>query len=151
MTAIAFLAFNAVLMAAAASDVRSMRIPNVLPTLLAAGAVVFAFPASWGEAASRLAVAALIALIGGVLWSRRILGGGDLKLLAAAGLWIPLHSAMAFATFLGLAGGAQSLVTLAWVGLQPSLQPRLAPGWRYMPYGVSIAMAGLAWSAAQLP
>jgi len=147
---IGFVAFNGLLLAAAASDLRTMRIPNLLPMMLAIGALLLDPPGAWSEALSRLTVAALIGVIGLVLWMRHVLGGGDLKLLAAAGLWIPLDGAATFATYLGLAGGIQSLAFLAWVKLQPTVQPHAAPGWRYMPYAVAIAGAGLAWSCTRL-
>jgi prepilin peptidase CpaA len=139
--------FNAVLLAAAACDLRTFRIPNALSILLAAGALVLAFPGTPMAALSRLACAAVVSALALALYLRGLMGGGDLKLLAAAALWIPFPQLAGFATLLGLAGALQGLGTLLWVRIVPSSEGMLARGpGRQMPYAVSIAVAGLVWS-----
>jgi prepilin peptidase CpaA len=148
MTPAAIVAFNGVLFCAAASDLRRYRIPNILPALLALAALALAFPATAEAAMSRAASVAMVSLIAGGLWLRGLLGGGDLKLLAACAAWIPLGGLAAFALALGIASCVQGLTALAWMraaGTAPLgsiIRNRL-------PYGVSIAAAGLAWSLLQ--
>jgi prepilin peptidase CpaA len=150
MSVVALVWFNAVLVAAAAYDLRTFRIPNTLPILLAAGALIVAFPATPAQALSRLASGGVVSALGLALYLRGLMGGGDLKLLAAAALWIPFSGLASFATLLGLAGALQGLGTLLWVRVVPSSEGVLARGpWREMPYAVSIAAAGLVWSGVR--
>lgn len=149
MSPVAFLAFNAVLLLAAASDVRHYRIPNLLPLLLAAGALLLDFPASLGDALSRAASVAIVAPIGGGLWRGGLLGGGDLKLLAACALWTPLGGLAGFAMALGLASGLQGASALAIARLRTGGSLASAAAGR-LPYALSIAAAGLAWSWTRL-
>ncbi|RAK60800.1 hypothetical protein DJ021_13775 [Phenylobacterium hankyongense] len=150
MSVAAFVWFNAVLLIAAACDLRTFRIPNILPILLAAGALVLALPATPAEALSRLACVGVVAVLGLALYLRGLMGGGDLKLLAGAAFWIPFPELANFAILLGLAGGLQGVGTLVWVRVAPSSEGTLARGdWRKMPYAVSIAVAGLVWSGVR--
>jgi prepilin peptidase CpaA len=150
MTIFGFAAFNAILLCAAVSDARRYRIPNALPALLAMAGLVLAFPQTLSEGFGRAATAALFALLGGAIWLRGLLGGGDLKLLVACAVWIPIGALPLFLMALGLASGVQGLAALAllrFAGAAPlaeALRNRL-------PYAVSIAVAGLAWSLPRLP
>jgi prepilin peptidase CpaA len=143
MPALALAIFCLVLAIAAASDLASRRIPNALPLALALGAVVFAWPVGdngWIDCAvSGLLTAALAA----GLYLCGLLGGGDVKLLAAAALWIPLPTLPYFVFALGLAGALQAGFTLAF---RRARSPGLAVRGQEMPYGLSIAAAGLAWA-----
>ncbi|MBC6982414.1 prepilin peptidase [Caulobacter sp. 17J80-11] len=147
----ASLYFGAVLIVAAISDVRSFRIPNVLPAILALGALVLATPETGGEWASRFTSVLAVGGFAMGLYMANGLGGGDVKLLAAAALWAPLSTLPAFILSLGLAGGLQALAVMAWTrwraagalaGGAPAAEPA-APA--RMPYAVSIAAAGLFW------
>lgn len=152
MSPMAFLSFNALLWCAAASDLRRFRIPNFLPGLLAIAALALDFPASADEALSRTGSLLAVSLVGGALWLRGLLGGGDLKLLMACGLWVPLLGLPQFAAALGLASGLQGAVTLLAVHIQAGSSATLAAGLRRrLPYGLSIAAAGLYWSLSLTP
>ena len=147
MSLVAFLAFNAALLTAAAWDLRFMRIPNAIPLMLSAGSLLLHPPTSVAGALGRLAVVAMVATVCLALYLRNALGGGDVKLLVACALWLPLSGAPTFATALGVAGALQGLGTLLLNRLSPAVQPRLArANYHQMPYGVSIAAAGLFWS-----
>lgn len=145
MPAIAFAAFNSVLLCAAMWDVLRYRIPNLLPALLALSALILAFPTTVGEGLSRAGSTTLIALLGGAMWLRGLLGGGDLKLLVACGLWIPLEGLPLFGAALGLISGVQGLATLAFTRLAGH-EPLASAMRSRLPYAVSIAAAGLTWS-----
>ena len=108
MSLAAFVFFNGLLLVAAVYDLRSFRIPNQLSLVLAAAAVPLSPPASAEEAIGRLATVTIIGLVALGLYLKNALGGGDVKLLAACGLWIPLSGLPTFATALGLAGGLQA-------------------------------------------
>lgn len=149
LSPLGFIGFNAILIAAAIGDVRSMRIPNLVPAALAVAAFLLAWPAGLGEFGSRLVSAALIGSVGLGLYVFGLLGGGDLKLLAAAGLWMPFSSLGAFVVLLGLAGGLQGVMTLASIRLAQMGSAGAPERAREMPYGVAIALAGALWSVSR--
>jgi prepilin peptidase CpaA len=101
---------------AAASDVTSYRIPNWLTALTAA---LFFPMALWTgmpmqEFGFHLMAGAILFVIGYLLFSFGLFGGGDAKLMAAAGLWFgPMQQTASFLVFTVLAGG---LLTLAVAG-----------------------------------
>ena len=149
MSLAAFVFFNGLLLVAAVYDLRSFRIPNQLSLVMAAAAVPLSPPASAEEAIGRLATVAIIGLVALGLYLKNALGGGDVKLLAACGLWIPLSGLPTFATALGLAGGLQAIGTLVLIRLSPDVKPYLArDDYHRMPYAVSIVAAGLVVGSA---
>lgn len=143
----AFIAFNGLLLCAALSDLWRYRIPNALPSLLALSGLILAFPHSPVEAASRAGSAAIVSAVAGALWLRGLLGGGDLKLMMACALWMPLSGLASFAVALGLASGVQGVAALAIS--QTCLRTPMASAMRSrVPYALSITVAGLVWSLA---
>jgi prepilin peptidase CpaA len=135
--------FLLILGLAAAGDVATRRIPNLLCAVLALAAVLIAFPASLDEALWRAASALFLALVAVPLWLHRALGGGDVKLLAASALWIPLPELPVFVIALALAGGVQALFVVAGRALAPVGARSIARV--RMPYALSIAAAGALW------
>lgn len=136
-----------VLVAVAYFDLRFMRIPNVL-TFIALGVVAVAFlfvpPADlW----TRLAVAAIVLVLGVAAFAFRLIGGGDVKILPALLLAVPTYCLSIFANVF-----AASMI----VGIVLVLALRRLPvinglGWKTFggstkfPMGLSIAMSGLAF------
>lgn len=151
----AALAFALVLSAvallwAAASDLSRYLIPNRVCALIAAAyAVAFAgLPvADW---LAGLATGFAVLALGAILFARGLVGGGDVKLAAAIGLWAGPAFLSDFALVTALAGAA-----LAAVMLSPlrRLMPRragdeAAEGFKQpMPFGAPLA-AGGAWVLA---
>ena len=140
------------LVLAALSDLRSLRIPNWLTGSLAAAFPVIAL--LWGGHVDWLShiAAGLAVLVGAaILFALRLMGGGDVKLLAAVSLWIGLGSLLPFLTLTAVIGGgfAVLLVLLRTSAVQIVLQrvlPRLAhfaDAKMKLPYGVPIAIAGI--------
>jgi prepilin peptidase CpaA len=140
------------LVLAALSDLRSLRIPNWLTFSMAAAfpvmAVLFGGEVDW---LSHLAAGAAVFLGAAILFALRLMGGGDVKLLAAVALWIGLGPLLPFLVITAVIGGAFTAVILllrlpvtqvALVRLLPRLsdfsQKKMA-----VPYGVPIAVAGL--------
>jgi prepilin peptidase CpaA len=90
----------------------------------------------WASAVVGLGVLAL----GFMLFSRGLLGGGDVKLMAAISLWAGPDLALPFVFITGIAGGFISLAMIA-----PRLFVRegaLLAG-PPVPYGVAVAAGGL--------
>ena len=141
-------------------DLTTMKIPNWISVAL----IVAFFPAALllglapGAIGMHAGVAALALLIGMGLFAAGLLGGGDVKLMASACLWLGPAGSGAFLLWTAAIGG---LFCLALLAGRAWLQPRAAgcTGWfaRLMtpkgdiPYGVAIAAGALAaWPASPL-
>lgn len=137
--------FNVVLAMAAVCDLRWWRIPNILPLLLALGAVVM-----MSGGVNPVPFLMSLAIVGPVvvaLFVAGFMGGGDTKLLMAAALWIPVPDLPLFAMCLGVAAGLQGLAVLAWIRAVPGVRPQRGTARRrQMPFALSIAAAGAAWT-----
>ena len=150
----------ALVIVAGLTDLTSMKIPNWISGLLILGffpaALLLHLPPMGFAVHAGVAVAVL--LVGMGLFALRLLGGGDVKLMASACLWLGVAGAGMFLLWTAVIGGLFCLMLLvarAW------LQPYAAsgPGWvvRLMepkgdiPYGVAIAAGVLvAWPASPL-
>jgi len=100
--------------AAAASDVRSRRIPNALTGALAvAGVVTAGATRGLSGAGIALAILAVSLAAGTYAFSRGWFGGGDIKLLAAGCCGLTPALAADFLIFTALCGGLLSLYALA--------------------------------------
>ena len=88
LSQIALGAFVVLLVAAAISDVRDLRIPNRYCAAIVLLYPVYVLTAPYGVAWTDGAIVGAAALaIGFLLFSMRLAGGGDVKLFAAASLW----------------------------------------------------------------
>ncbi len=141
--AIAFAAM-ALLVIAAYSDIRTFRIPNVLVLAISAlgvnRLVLLGDPISVIYA---VIAGALVFLIGLLLFSRGIVGGGDVKLLAATILLIRYRDLYQFFVFMTVFGALLSVAAIIrnrvslFVGLRGTVRSAA------IPYGVAIAAAGI--------
>jgi prepilin peptidase CpaA len=142
---------------AAVGDAKTYRIPNILPALVAVGFGA----AAWFEPPIFLGGGLLTGLgvfgLGALLFARRLMGGGDVKLLAATSLWCGPGLLMPFALIVGVTAIVLALVMLSPLGrLLPAPPPRLAAGpegfaaatRQPMPFGVAVAVGGL-WMLGQ--
>lgn len=103
---------------------------------------------SLGEIGFAAAVAIALLVFGAIAFAAGMLGGGDVKLLAAAGLFAGFSQLVVFLLVLALAGGVLSLLALMGVGIgTPSAA---ADGRRYLPYGPAIAAGGVAVAVARI-
>ena len=132
------------LAAAAVEDALRLRISNLTCAAVFAGAVaamaVHGFSSDlWQNALVCLAILA----VGTMAFAAGWLGGGDIKLLAAIGLWIDLRAATGLITAVFIAGGLVALVYLVVRQVVPS---RRAIDSRHsrIPYGLAI-VAGAAF------
>jgi prepilin peptidase CpaA len=130
----------AMLIVVAAGDLRSRRIPNWLNLAIALTAIPFWWLSGlslWPDVASQVALAAGVFVFFAILFHLGMMGGGDVKLLAALALWLPLGSVVKLLVIMSLAGGVLTLVMLA-------RRRRASSGEKTeVPYGVAIAFAGM--------
>lgn len=147
---------------AAVSDLRTYLIPNgisialvALYPLYVAASLTGGAPMDW---AGGVLAASLVFAIGFGLFCFGVMGGGDVKLFAAAALWTGLNSLVLFLIVVGVAGG---VLSMAIVGARAATLMRLPPDLRAVtypygrlgvlraamqcnaPYGVAIALGGI--------
>jgi prepilin peptidase CpaA len=140
-------------------DVATRLIQNEICLALALLGIA-AQSASPMQVAHSLIAAAILLLLLLVIYARGWVGGGDVKLLVALAIGLPLTGVIQLLTTTALAGGVLALVHLMMRHLP---YPRLAPAgsslvrrvyaverWRHLrraplPYGVAIACGGI-WS-----
>ena len=146
--------FAILLVAAAVEDAVRLRISNITVGLVLLGAIVTAFvlgiePRMWQNLA--LLVAAL--LVGTPLFGRGILGGGDVKLLAATFAWFNLSAAPTVLMAVALSGGILALLVIALRSFNWSDKTRqravVLQRRGGIPYGVAIAAGALITMALQ--
>lgn len=149
---LALLLFPLGVVFAALRDLTSYTIPNRVSLSLLAlylpVALIMGLP---------LQAIGLSALIGAVMlglgigmFSLRWIGGGDAKVIAAAGLWLGWPAVMPFALWTALAGGGLSLILMGGRRLGAPVTDR-APAWvgrlltpgGDVPYGLAICFGAL--------
>ena len=139
-TQILLLALAAILVVAAAIDVRTFTISNRLNLTVALLAPLYWLSAElpfWPDVGVQLAAgAAVFVLLAGAFYAG-MMGGGDVKLAAALALWFSPASTIKFLVPTSLAGGVLTLAGLAWH------RAKRREGRPEIPYGVAIAFGGL--------
>ncbi|MGI9462549.1 MAG: A24 family peptidase [Aestuariivirgaceae bacterium] len=139
---------------AAVTDYRHMIVPNWICGLIALGFVLFA-AAHWSEIdlQMHLLIAGILFGIALICWFAGWLGGGDVKLLGAVGLWLGTPYAFAFLFILAVTSAVLSSFLLL-VGklsnrsvdsVPAALKPamRMAKEGRFA-YAIPIVLAALA-------
>ncbi len=99
------------LLAASATDLAFRRVPNMVSALLTISGLILR--AVSGSLASGLLAALAVFAMAAFCWRRGWLGGGDVKLLAAATLSLPPLLTPSFLLAVALAGGVLALLYLA--------------------------------------
>ncbi|MDO9362224.1 MAG: prepilin peptidase [Sphingopyxis sp.] len=133
------------MIAAAISDIRSRTISNELNAAMALLAIPFWIAgglALWPDVAIQFGAAFAVFLVFAGLFAIGAMGGGDVKMIGAVMLWIPLPLFMPMLTIMAVGGGILSAIMLVHMKLRPSDKPV------EVPYGVAIAAAGL-WALHQ--
>ena len=138
-------------------DIATRLIPNELCAALALLGIAGQL-ASPMQVAYSMVVATILLLLLLVIHAREWIGGGDVKLLVALAIGLPLTGVIQLLTITALAGGVLALMHLMMRQLP---YPRLAPAgssllrrvyaverWRHLrhaplPYGVAIACGGI--------
>jgi prepilin peptidase CpaA len=134
------------LIAAAITDVRSFRIPNLFPGIVILLFIVVHGLAGFSTSLWENLLHFLAALaVGMILFARGWIGGGDAKLYAAVALWFSWAGAISLIFATTMAGG---VVAIAFIGARLlGLRKNVPKEDRRIPYGVAIA-AGAILSAA---
>jgi len=149
---VAIFAFAVLTVLSAYSDAKSLTIPNRYCLAIAALFPIYALETDqvvdW---AATLGLAGGMLVVGFLLFARRLVGAGDVKLAAAVTLWAGPDLFLEFATLSGVAGGGLAL--FLWFRHRLERAPALShvlitdadPDFtkQPMPYGVAIAVGGL--------
>lgn len=95
-------------------DVTSLRIPNAIPLSLAGlyPAYVGIVGVAFHDAISAVAATAAVFVVGTVLFGFRLIGGGDVKLMAAISLWAGAGGVLGFLVTTTLAGGVIAVLMM---------------------------------------
>ncbi len=142
--------FLPIIFGSAISDFNHLKIRNVQVTVgLAAFLVISPFLLDLNEISFRLLSAVLIFGICFILFSLRLIGGGDAKMMPVVLLFVPSDEVV---LFLRIFAGALLLVSLGALFIQRTPRLRRA-GWttaqerRQVPVGVAMALSAAALAA----
>jgi len=140
-------AFFVLCLQAAVKDTLSLKITNGLNLSIAALFVPAAFAAQigWGAAGWHLLAGLIAFLVSYLLFSFRLFGGGDAKMIPGVILWIGPAGWMQFVMGMALSGGLLALLILI---ARRSVPAEVTPGFAQkvmskengIPYGVAIAI-----------
>ena len=128
-------------------DLRRRDIPNWIVLAIALAAPFWWWAnglALWPDAALRVALAVVVLLVFMAAWLLRMMGGGDVKLLAALALWFAPLPLVDLLLAMAIAGGALTLVTLVLHRRARRTDPV------EVPYGIAIAGAAVWVMANQI-
>jgi prepilin peptidase CpaA len=165
-------AFTLLLASACAFDLRVRRIPNRLVAIIGVAGALFAFATMppWSGVQHVLGGAGVGLALWLPFWLMRVLGAGDVKLAASAGIWLGVSGVIEASLVAAACGGVLALWALsrqggvavgvarfgAWMIASRAARkigPELTPQERRIPYGLAIAagaavvawMPGLIW------
>ncbi|MFN4097323.1 MAG: prepilin peptidase [Sphingomonas sp.] len=129
-----------ILVSAGIEDARIREISNWKNAAITLLAVPWWFAmglSPWPDMAIQLGVALAVFALFAAAFHFGMMGGGDVKMIAALALWFPFDKLVSLIVIMSLAGGAITLVMLVekWVRRR-SEQPEV-------PYGIAIAIAAL--------
>jgi prepilin peptidase CpaA len=128
------------LLAAGIEDAHRRTISNWTNLAVAALAPVWWWAqgyALWPDVPVQLLLAAIALAVFAGAFAAGMMGGGDVKLIAALALWLPVMPFLTLLMVMSLAGGVVTLIMMAerrWIRGEGQLE---------IPYGVAIAFAGL--------
>jgi prepilin peptidase CpaA len=146
----------ALMILAAVSDCASFRIPNWLTGLTA---LAF-FPMAWAtgmplaELGWHVLAGFVLFFAGYALFALGLFGGGDAKLMAAAGLWFGTAGSLNFLAMTAIAGGILAFVVAVWSAIflhwdingserTLPLRQRLKQWAPKLPYGIALAVGAI--------
>ena len=129
----------AALALAALRDWRSRRIPNWLNAGIALLAIPFWWASGlsiWPDVAVQIGLAAALLLVFWLAFAVGMMGGGDVKMIAALALWLPPAAMIKLLLIMSIAGGVLTIAML--------IPHRIAKakGQPEIPYGIAIAFGG---------
>lgn len=132
-------------LAAAWTDVRQRRIPNLLSLACALAGLAIALwlggLAGLGWHAAHMAVALVIGM---VLFAIKVVGGGDAKFYAGVAAFFPLQQGLLLGAAIGISGGVLLLFFIVWkrtAGRKVDMSGNR--NMAKLPYGVAIGAGAL--------
>ncbi len=139
---------------AALEDIRTFKIPNWASATVAIAFVPYYLLHSWlFPIGMHLLIAAGIFVISVIFWKLRLIGGGDVKLLTAVGLWLGPDLALQFMLLMTLASLVIAIAIIlirkfSWVAYaseapRPVLRMMAIAEAGKCPYALPIAIAAL--------
>ena len=146
---IATVGFAALLFAASCFDVLKLRIPNMIPVgLIALFALQLLVGGTFQAPLDHVLAMGLALLILLPLFALNMLGGGDVKLLAAVALWLGMNKLAALLILVGIVGGIFALFWLAmrWLvraGLRARSLPRSLQAKAPLPFALPIMIVAV--------
>lgn len=129
------------LVAAGIEDIRFRTIANAKNAAIALGAPLWWWARGmplWPDIAIQIGCAALVFALFAGIFALRMMGGGDVKLIAALALWLPPMALLRLLILMALLGGALTLGML----IHAKIRRRAARDIE-VPYGVAITLAAL--------
>ena len=129
----------------AVTDLRSRIISNPLNLVIALLAPLWWWANGWSlypDVLLQIGLALVVFALFTGLFALGMMGGGDVKMLGAIALWLPLPAMSNLIVIMALLGGVVTLVTM----IHHRMTRRI--GRPEIPYGVAIALAGL-WVVGQ--
>ncbi len=153
LTALALTILPAFMIMAALSDLTTMTIPNKISAVLVLGFFPTAFLVGLSPMAVLVSTGVGLGMLalGAGMFSLRWIGGGDAKVMAAAGLWLGLSGMPIFLIWTAITGGlfGLSLILMRqwaqpYAGAAPRWVGRLLQPKGDIPYGVAICAGALA-------
>jgi prepilin peptidase CpaA len=144
--------FPLLMIIAGAGDALSLRIPNWLTLAIFAAFFPLAFATGmpldiFGH---HLLTAIVLFILGFLLFSAGLFGGGDAKLMAAAGIWFGSAQALPFLIFTVMAGGVLalcvglwSIISMSWEIHDASWSKKLLGLRPNVPYGYAFAIGAI--------
>jgi prepilin peptidase CpaA len=149
---LSFSLFPVLMIVAGIGDALSLRIPNWLNQIV----FVAFFPLAWATGmplevfAFHFLTSVVLLIIGFLLFSASIFGGGDAKLLAAAGIWFGPWQVGPFLAQTAIAGGVLALVVVIWAKISMNwvvhkgpVPNSLANSRPRIPYGYAFAIGAI--------
>ncbi len=154
----ALFALTAALIAAALSDAVTYLIPNRYAAVIVLAFFVFAIGKPLDFVLHGVAVGGLLFIGGAILFARGMLGGGDVKLLAATGLWAGFDQIVLLLFSSAVAGGVLAMAQLSPLRHLLPARPGGGPVGsdlrsklrQPMPFGVAVALGGICVALARL-
>lgn len=152
MSSLVLASFSALMVYAAYSDLKSYRLPNFISLILMVGfAVVMAvLQPPLSAVGWHIGVGAILFVVGFILFATGLFGGGDVKVIAALGLWLGPVNVLPFLMLMAVFGGVLAVVLLVFrkiripqKWLENSAIAGLHSKEEGIPYGVAIALAAL--------
>ncbi|WP_353203954.1 prepilin peptidase [Sphingomonas sp.] len=140
LSATLLVALAALLVSAGIQDARTREIANWKNAAIAVLAPIWWWANGlmlWPDMATQLGLALIVFALFVAAFQFRWMGGGDVKMIGALALWLPLVPLVWMLIVMSLVGGALTVVLLAERAV------RHRTGQIEVPYGVAIAIAAL--------